>query len=215
MLGQWQLHRAAYKQAIEDKIVAREAQVPVTLGTGTLDIDKLEYRRVKVVGELVRGWPVYLENRPNNGVPGFYLLMPLKIDGTGMHVLIARGWFPVNAEDRNKLPTVVTPAGTVTVEGIARRNPGRLLQLGQGDPVRPNAILQNVQIAEIAAASKLPMLPVFIEQTNDVHDGLVRQWPRPSSGIERHYGYAVQWFGLALTALIFFIVTGIRSESKQ
>ncbi|MEY2953531.1 MAG: hypothetical protein RLZZ401_1618, partial [Pseudomonadota bacterium] len=26
--------------------------------------------------------------------------------------------------------------------------------------------------------------------------GLSREWPEPSLGIEKHYGYAFQWFGL-------------------
>ncbi|MGZ3253705.1 MAG: SURF1 family cytochrome oxidase biogenesis protein, partial [Burkholderiaceae bacterium] len=81
--------------------------------------------------------------------------------------------------------------------------------------VRPGAILQNVDVAEVAAASKLLMQPIVIEQSNDLHDGLVRNWPRPSSGIEKHYGYVVQWYGLAATAFIFFVVTGFRRESKQ
>ncbi len=214
-LGQWQMHRAAYKEAIESRLVTRQSEAPVVLGVSQVDADSMEYRHVRVSGEFVRDWPIYLENRPNNGVAGFYLLMPLKIAGTDSHVLVARGWLPRDPVDRSKLPTITTPTGIVKVEGLARRSPGHLMQLGQGNPVRPDAILQNVEIAEIAAASKLPMQPILIEQSNDLHDGLVRNWLRPSSGIEKHYGYAVQWYGLAATALIFFVVTGFRRGSKH
>jgi surfeit locus 1 family protein len=214
-LGQWQMHRAAYKVAIEAKLTARGSEAPIVLDSNFVNVDNAEYRHVLVSGEFVEGWPIYLENRPYNGVAGFYLLMPLKIAGSDVHVLVARGWLPRDPVDRSKLPVLTTPTGIVKIEGIARRNPGHLMQLGQGNPVRPNAILQNVEVAEVAAASKLPMQPILIEQSNDLHDGLVRDWPRPSSGIEKHYGYAVQWYGLALTAFIFFVVTGFRRESKQ
>lgn len=214
-LGQWQMHRAAYKEAIEAKLTVRGAEAPIVLNSIPVNIDHAEYRRVVVTGEFVDGWPIYLENRPYNGVTGLYLLMPLKIADSDLHVLVARGWLPRDPADRSKLPAITTPVGIVKVEGIARRNPGHLLQLGQASPVRPNAILQNVEVADVATASKLPMQPILLEQLNDLHDGLVRDWPRPSLGIDRHYGYAVQWYGLAATALIFFVVTGFRRESKQ
>jgi surfeit locus 1 family protein len=213
-LGQWQMHRAAYKEAIEAKLTARGAEAPITLDSTPVNVDQVEYRRVLVTGEFIDGWPIYMENRPDKGVAGFYLLMPLKIAGSHLHVLVARGWLPRDAADRSKLPATKTPTGIVKIEGIVRRNPGHLMQLGQGSPVRPNAILQNVEVAEVAKASKLPMQPILVEQSNDLHDGLLRDWPRPSSGIEKHYGYAVQWFGLALTAFIFFVVTGFRRESN-
>lgn len=214
-LGQWQLHRAAYKEAIEAKLATRGSEAPLILGATQVNAEDAEYRRVQVRGEFVREWPIYLENRPSNGVAGFYLLMPLKIAGSDLHVLVARGWLPRDPVDRSKLPMTTTPSGIVKVEGVARRNPGRLMQLGQGNAVRPNAILQNVQIADVATVSKLTMQPIMIEQSNDLHDGLVRDWPLPSSGIERHYGYAVQWYGLAATAFIFFVVTGFRRGSKH
>jgi len=171
--------------------------------------------RVQVSGQFVQDWPIYLENRPRNGVAGFYVLMPFKIAGSDMHVLVARGWLPRDPADRSKLPAIATPDGPVNIEGIGRRNPGHLMQLGQGAAVKPAGILQNVTVAEVAGTSKLTMQPFLIEQTNDLPDGLKRDWPRPSSGIDKHYGYAFQWYGLAATALLFFIVTGFRREPKQ
>jgi cytochrome oxidase assembly protein ShyY1 len=214
-LGQWQLRRAAYKEAIEARLRVRGQEAPVVLGTAQVDPDKLEYRRAVVSGEFIRNWPIYLENRPHDGVAGFYLFMPLKIAGTNLHVLIARGWVPRDPSDRTKLPDITTPVGMMTVEGIIKRDPARIMQLGQANAIRPNAILQNLEVSEFASASGMTIQPILIEQTNDTHDGLVRSWPRPSSGIETHYGYAVQWFGLAATAFIFFVVTGFRRGSKH
>jgi surfeit locus 1 family protein len=213
--GQWQLRRAAEKEAIENKLVKRTGEMPFNLDARTVDVDAVEYRHVKVSGEFVRDWAIYLENRPYHGVAGFYVLMPLKITGSNMHVLVARGWVPRNPSDRSKLPAIKTSNEVVTVEGMARRNPGHLMQLGQASAVKPNSILQNVTIAEVAAASNLQMQPVMIEQLNEMHDGLLRDWPHPSSGIDKHYGYAVQWFGLALVAFIFLMITGFRSDSRE
>ena len=213
-LGNWQLRRADEKRAIETRLTARQAQVPLALGAAPVNIDDLEYRRVTVQGEFDRAWPLYLDNRPIAGNAGFYLMMPFKIAGSERHVLVARGWVPVDVHNRNKLPPTNTPVGQVEIEGVVIRNPGHIMQLGQATAVLPGAILQNLTVAEFASTSKFDMLPFVLEQSSDTHDGMLREWPRPSVGIERHLGYAFQWYALALTVFLFFVVTGYRRGTK-
>jgi surfeit locus 1 family protein len=177
-------------------------------------IDDVEYRRVIVKGEFKPDWQVYLDNRPYNGAPGFYLLTPLKLAGSEQYVLVARGWAKRNVADRAKLPLIATPSGSVEIQGVARRHTGRVLQLGQAEPLRPNAIVQNLDLDEFAQASGLAMAPIVVEQLSDTRDGLVRDWPRPSSGAEKHRGYAFQWYALAAMAFLFFVITGFRSGRK-
>jgi surfeit locus 1 family protein len=213
-LGQWQTRRAVEKEVIETKLTERGSAPPLSLTSRMPPIDDIEYRRVRVKGEFDAAWPVYLDNRPHAGAAGFYVLMPLKIAGSDMHVMVARGWIARNVADRTKLPAIPIPTGTIELEGIARRSPGQVLQLGQPAPLRPGAIVQNLDIPEFAQASGLSLQPFIIEQSTDVRDGLTRDWPRPSTGVDKHRGYAFQWYALAATALIFFIVTGFRSGRK-
>jgi surfeit locus 1 family protein len=212
-LGQWQTRRAAEKQAIEARLSAREVAPPVALNSA-VQTDDVEFRRVVVKGEFVRDWPVYLDNRPYNGAAGFYVLMPLKIAGSDMHVLVMRGWARRDISDRTRLPSFATPNGIVEIQGIASRNPGHLLQLGAAGPLHPGAIVQNADVADVAQAGKFRMQPFVIEQLTDMQDGLVRDWPRPSTGVDKHRGYAFQWYALAATAFLFFVVTGFRRGRK-
>jgi surfeit locus 1 family protein len=214
LLAQWQTRRAEQKEAIEAKIKVRETAPPLSVGASPVSVDEVEYRRVQVKGKFIQDWPVYLENRPYRGVSGFYVLMPLAISGTSSHVMIERGWIARDPVDRAKLPPIATPKDTVEIEGIAVRNPDRLLQLGQANPIQPHAILQNLDVAAFAAVSKMPMQGFVIEQLSDSHDGLVRDWPRPSAGSERHRGYEFQWYALSAMALIFFVVIGFRRGTK-
>lgn len=213
-LGQWQTRRALDKETIEARFSARESEPPFHLTGEPRALDDLEYRRVTVRGQFVRDWAVYLDNRPYSGAAGFHVLMPLKIVGSDMYVLIKRGWARRDVSDRTKLPPIATPDGQVEVEGVVRRDAGRVLQLGDPEPLRSNAIVQNVDIAAFRRVSNWQMQPFVIEQTNDLKDGLVRDWPRPSTGVAKHRGYAFQWYALAATALIFFVVTGFRRGSK-
>lgn len=212
--GQWQTRRGDAKQAIETLMAAREVAIPLQIGNVALQPDAVEYAHVKVRGQFISGWPLFLDNRPQQGKAGFYVLMPLKIEGSERHVLIARGWAPRNLADRMQLPEFVTPTGIVEIDGLARKNTGHVMQLGTAPKITPGAILQNLEIEDFAAASHLTLQPFILEQHQDTGDGLVRDWPRPSGGIEKHRGYAVQWYGLALAALLFFIVTGFRRDAK-
>ncbi|TMI45909.1 MAG: SURF1 family protein, partial [Betaproteobacteria bacterium] len=49
-----------------------------------------------------------------------------------------------------------------------------------------------------------------IEQRSDSGDGLLREWPRPDAGIERHESYALQWYSLAALAVILAAVLSFR-----
>lgn len=213
-LGQWQTRRALQKEAVAVRYLERGSAGPITLGSKLLAADEVEYRRIVVRGEFAAQWPVFLDNRPLNGNAGFYLLMPFRIAGSDRYVLVARGWTARNGAERTRVHNIVTPSGMITIEGMGRRNPGRLLGLGQASALQPHAILQNLTIAEFAAASKLSMQPFMLEQATDTHDGLVRDWPQASSGAATNRGYAFQWYALALMALLFFIVTGFRNGKK-
>jgi cytochrome oxidase assembly protein ShyY1 len=129
--------------------------------------------------------------------------------------LIARGWIARDVSDRTRLPPIATPAGRVEIQGMVRRQAGRLFQFGSAPQLRPGAIVQNAEVAEFATASQLKLKPFVIEQSTDTQDGLVRDWPRPSTGAEKHRGYAFQWYALAITAFLFFVVTGLRRETRQ
>lgn len=212
--GQWQMRRAGEKEAIEQRIEHRSVMPALNLGSEPVSPQDIEYRKIIVAGEFLPQWTVYLDNRPLNGIAGFYVAMPMRIAGSDRHVLILRGWAPRDPADRFRVPDVATPQGPVEIEGIARQRTGRLLQLGDPPPLQPGSIVLNVDIDAFSQASGLKMQPVVIEQTSETRDRLLREWPQPSAGIEKHLGYAFQWYGLAATALIFYLVTGLRRGSK-
>jgi surfeit locus 1 family protein len=211
-LGQWQTRRADQKIALQARLLERASAAPLVVGAQPLNGAEVEYQRVSVAGEFVPEWPLFLDNRPQDGKVGFYLLMPFKVAGSNMHVLVARGWLPRYTGEHDRLPDFSTPSGTVIVTGIAKTGMGKVMQLGQPADPKPRAILQNLSTDQFAAASKLAVQPFFIEQTAPAapDDKLARNWPAPSLGVEKHQGYAFQWYALALMALLFFVFTGFR-----
>ncbi|ELX12676.1 hypothetical protein Jab_1c12910 [Janthinobacterium sp. HH01] len=219
-LGNWQQRRAAQKIVLQAKLAQGNASAPLSLDGTPLAADAVEFRRVSMTGEFVAGWPVYLDNRPYRNSSGFYLLMPFKIAGSGMHVLVARGWLPRNPAERAKLPAYATPSGTVTLEGVARLDAGHVLELARTPMLTPKAIVQNADPLQVARDSGLTMQPFVVEQTAAAKPAgddaqMVRDWPAPALGVEKHQGYAFQWYALSAMAVIFFVVNGFRRGKQK
>jgi surfeit locus 1 family protein len=214
-MGEWQTRRALEKERIELRWSARENAPALPLDGAPGRLEELEFRRVILRGRFVPEWTIYLDNRPHKGAAGFYVLTLFQLEQDMSHVLVNRGWAPRNVADRTLVPQGALPSGTVGIEGVVRRSPGNVLQLGTADPLRPGAIVQNVDLADLETASGRALQGFVVEQVNASDDGLVRDWPRPSSGADKHRGYAFQWYGLAATALTFFFVTGFTRGSSR
>ncbi|HEU4852783.1 MAG TPA: SURF1 family protein [Telluria sp.] len=214
-LGQWQDRRALEKTARGELLAQRAGQAPLDIGMAALAPGDVEYRRVSATGTFVPEWAVYLDNRPQGKQAGLYVLIPLRLSGSDRHVLVARGWVPRNAAQRERIVEYATPAGEVTVTGIAVAEMPRVMELGTQPAIARGAILQNIKPDAFAAASGLAVQPFFVQQEGDAGDGLVRDWPAPSLGVEKHQGYAFQWYALTVMALLFFVITGFRSGKHK
>lgn len=217
-LGEWQRARALGKEAIAAAMESRVRMPTLALPQDARGqkVDALEFRNAQASGQFMTDWLLYLDNRPHAGRAGLVLVAPLRLED-GSVLLVMRGWLPRNLQDRSRVPPAVIPGGTVQVHGRLRRDTGHLLQLGQAQALKPGAIVQNLQPPDFASATGLTVQPFIIEEAAPAagsDDGLVRDWPLPSSGADKHRGYAFQWYALAVTALVFFFVSGFRNASR-
>ncbi|WP_354447607.1 SURF1 family protein [Ottowia thiooxydans] len=205
-LGRWQLARATQKQALQESIESRQHQPAIDLATVAAPIDqtqldKLLHRPVSLRGVWVADRTVYLDNRQMGGRQGFDVLTPLRLSGADSVVLVQRGWAPRNFGDRTALPAVQTPSGEVTILGRIAASPARLYSLGEDGH---GAIRQNLDLEAFRGETGLPLASLTVLQTGEASEGLLREWPQPATGVEKHHGYAFQWFGLcALIGLLF------------
>ena len=132
-----------------------------------------------------------------DGKVGFFVVTPLALEpGSGV-VLVERGWAPRNFATRTALPAVTTASGPVDVEGIVAPGPSRLFDFADAasGPIR-----QNVDLASFARETGLDLLPLSVQQqegSGSGTDGLARRWPAPAVDVQKHYGYAFQWFAMA------------------
>ncbi len=211
-LGNWQLGRAAQKRDLKLRIETLSAQPPLKVSGVERPPEELELRRVEARGVFDPRHTVFVDNRIRRGVPGFHVVTPLKLAGSERHVLVNRGWV-AGTPERSRLPQVRTPEGELTVQGMATVPGKRVFELSQN--VMEGRIWQNLTIERYRQAVPISIQPFAIRQDSELEDGLVRDWDPPDFGIDRHYGYAFQWFALAATILVFYAVTRYRRFSKS
>lgn len=211
-LGNWQLGRAAQKRELKVRIESLSAQPPINVSGAELAPQAVELRRVEARGVFDPQHTVFVDNRIRRGVPGFHVVTPLKLAGSERHVLVNRGWIAGTSE-RSRLPEVRTPRGEVILQGMATVPGQRVFELSQ--KVMEGRVWQNLTIERYRQAVPISIQPFAIRQDSELEDGLVREWDPPDFGIDRHYGYAFQWFALAATILVFYAVTRYRRLSKS
>lgn len=203
--GFWQLDRAVQKQALQDEY-DRRSRAPVLAIEPTLqNADDLRFRRVQVQGRYEPDRQVLVENRVHRGRPGYHVITPVRIGGSDVRVLVNRGWVPLG-RSREEPPAIETPAGVVTVTGVATvpSTGGFRLELKDPPPGWQRLWLY-FDVPRYRAAVDFPVQPVVILMDPQVEaGGFVREWARLEAGIAVHHGYAFQWFMLALTLLVLY-----------
>ena len=136
--GIWQLNRADGKIALAANLLARQQMPILSANDALLSLEDASERRMIARGQYIPQAAIWLDNRPrpippagsNTSQSGFYLLMPLQLEGRDEILWINRGWAPRNSENRESLPPVKTPSKVVTIEGIVFAHPGKFYALG-------------------------------------------------------------------------------------
>lgn len=215
-LGQWQLGRAAQKQALQASLDQKKELPPLGHAALLIGQDKvpsdLVDRQIELTGRWLVEQTVYLDNRPMNAKPGFWVMTPLRLTGSDKAVLVQRGWIPRNFKDRTALAPIETPQQPVTLLGRMAPAPAKLYAFKGADSGR---IRQNLDIPTFAAETGLPLLSALVIQMDPASEGLLRDWAAPNTGVDKHHGYAFQWFGLCALVLGLYVWFQLIAPYRQ
>jgi surfeit locus 1 family protein len=203
-LGNWQTRRADEKRALGEQLASALRGPAIELSASPVDPQTLVMKKVAARGRFRDEYTVFLDNKLRRGRLGYEVLTPLRMDG--MHVLVNRGWVAAGRR-REQLPDIRASEGEVRVEGLALARLPRVLEAG---PAQVGKVRQNVEIEDFAKETGLQLHPIVIEQHSPADDGLLREWPRPDAGTEKHMSYALQWYSLAVLAVVLLVVLSIR-----
>jgi len=211
-LGKWQLSRADEKNARHELLEQYAKQPAVTLPNTLSKLEDFQYREVEVQGEFLSEHTIFLDNKTHQGRAGYHVITPLKASNSAPLVVINRGWV-ATGYDRSVLPYVNEVKGVVKVTGLAVAPELRTLKLSE--MVIAGKVWNDFNLQRYQKETGQEIQPLMVLQKNNVEDGLIRDWNRPDSGAAKNLGYAVQWFLLATTAIIIFLVLNVKRKNTK
>ncbi len=210
-LGNWQVGRALEKAALQAKFDSAAASRSVPLGLAPPE----EWQSVELRGSWHPGHGIFIDNRVHERRVGYHVVMPFELSAGRGWVLVNRGWVAGSA-DRSRVPEVAAPSGEVTIAGRVRRPAEKPFTLAD-EPAR-GKVWQVLDVELYRSRTGLPVADYVVQQTGGSEDGLVREWPRPDAGVDRHRGYALQWYALAVLAgglTGWYVLNGLRRNRRD
>lgn len=214
-LGFWQLDRAQQKRVLQQAYDSRRDDAPMQIRDDAAAAPAWRYRRAQATGEYLADRQFLLDNRVHQGRVGYHVLTPLRLQRSGVVLLVNRGWVPQGAT-RADLPALPAPQTEVRIEGLIDFPPDKVFALGEGEDRDPGwpKVLQRVRPDLQAQQLGARLLPLVLLLGPEQPHGFVRDWNPIVMGPERHVGYAVQWFALAAALMILYILANVRRVER-
>lgn len=213
-LGFWQYGRMHEKQAL----LARVSRALASPAPAPLSGDAFGVKPRWVAGEgRIEDATLFLDNQLRDGRQGVHVYCVLDVAGPDGRVLVDLGWLALPGN--RAMPDVACPAGPLAVRGLLLDPPSTGLAMGDAmQPAGPRRwVMTRVDAAAIGRTTGFavphavvrldPKLPVGYARDLDV---LPNTLPP-----ERHLGYAVQWWALALAVLVTALLLTFRKAKPR
>lgn len=209
-LGLWQLERADEKQVTLEQWEKQSGDLdwPAQLEAG------LEAGQpVTLTGQYAENtW--LLDNRTRDGAAGYEVLTLFSPD-QGKPLVVNRGWV-LAPRRRDELPAITTPPETVVLSGRLSEYPEPPVLMENSSeqthwPRRVQALKQtDVEALGVSGA------PLVLRLEGPDQPGAYRaDWAPDYMGPQTHYGYAAQWFSLALALVILTAIASYRKTGND
>lgn len=213
-LGLWQLDRAGQKRDLAATLESRAGLPALSVDAPIVDPGPLRWRRIEATGRYLAERQVLIEGRREGGKTGFHAVTPLELADSKALLLVNRGWIPADARGE---PTVAqVPQGEVQVFGEAEiPSPPALVLHGGDDAARSwGGRWPYLTVGLFAATVEGPVQPIVMLLHPKAPGGFLRHWTKPVPNEWMHLGYAAQWLGFALIALILYVRLGFERVPK-
>jgi len=196
-LGFWQLDRAAEKLAMQALFDDDASYVPLVDNMQVKD-----FQRVSVSGRFLGDRQFLLDNMISNGRVGYYAITAFEYAADKPLLIVNRGWIAGTA-DRAVRPQIPVSGDETEIRGRI----GSLPRVG----IRPGKAFADAgswprvatypELSDLSQALGREVLPFVLLLDPDDAQPLLRQWQPRVQGPMMHYGYAFQWFAMAVAVL--------------
>ncbi|MDN3652285.1 SURF1 family protein [Thalassotalea ponticola] len=219
-LSFWQYSRGIEKQQRVARIEQLGQQQAISL-SALLNQNSLEDDQtindilVTINGYFVEPYVFLLDNQVDNGQPGYKVLAVFLDAISNQYVLLNLGWVK-GSVDRRYLPDITLPKGEHTLTARVRFISNTIMLSSDNFqaidwPLR----IQQINSQEFSQLINKPLLPFTLILDKKESIGYKKSWQPIVMPAEKHFGYAVQWGGLALAWLTLMIIASYRAFKRQ
>lgn len=218
-LGLWQSQRAVEKQAMLDasaQVLTR--RTPVLLAQAGNRERSHDYDWAAGAGRFADTGPLWLDNQQRAGRAGVLAYRVFLPEGVAHPILVDLGWLPL--PPTRAMPAIALPEGRIEVRGLLVPPPSSGLALGSGiaregdgwvlTRIDMDVVSRTLGLRPSLASRVLrldPVLPLGYERDLQL---LANTLPP-----ERHRGYALQWFALAIAVLATALILTFRKARHE
>ncbi len=208
-LGLWQLDRAHEKKQLLDASEQQMKQSPISWKTAA-PLPK-PYQLLRLTGCFLPT-NFFLDNQHYRHEFGYDVISPLLL-ADGSVVLVDRGWVHGDLS-RHQLPTITVPSEDLPIMGSVYYPSSKQFVLGQPFEKRgpDRFIIESLDTKMVQQILHKSVYPFIIRLNKSQTNGYIREWSIVSMPPARHYGYAVQWFAIALVIFILFIALNLKKK---
>lgn len=214
-LGLWQASRAQEKAAmLEAAAQVLDARRPVPLSQAGDATRARGYDWAAGTGTFDARDALLLDNQQRGGRAGVRTYR-IFVPDQGVPLLVDLGWRPLPGD--RALPATLRIEGSIAVRGLLAPPPSSGLALGASMQRQGDAwLLSRVDLADIAARTGLsvPLAPRVLRLDPALPIGYPRDLALLANTLtpDKHRGYALQWFALALAVLV---TAGVLSRRRR
>ncbi len=205
-LGVWQIQRAQVKQLIEQRSEGNHSS-PKLITVLSDAHENLQYKDVRLQGKWLDAQSFLLLNRIYHRQVGVEVLTPFELT-SGDTIIVNRGW-----TDKQQMPNIeiVTNSSPVEITGTMYI-PAKGVRIGESitpsDSWPKESLYLDTQAFSQTLGRSVSSMVLVLESQQAA--SFKRIWKAVSMSSKKHFGYAVQWFGLAFTLLIFGFIWFIK-----
>ena len=157
-----------------------------------------------------------LDNKVLDGKVGFEAHQ-LFLDNTGLFFLVNRGFVPMGRTREDQLKFSKVHDKPADILGRVYQPSSQILLLADQNQTLAEfpIIVQDIDVKKMIAALGERVYPLVIRLEVEQLGSLPRYWPSTVMSPEKHKGYAIQWFSMALAVLIAWLFFSFSKDSHH
>lgn len=211
-LGTWQLNRGNVKDDIEKSnsnqdVEFQQVRMPLK------NLPNWRYKKIKLHGVYDSTKQFLLDNQVRDGATGYNVLTPFYVRSQDCWVLVDRGWVALTT-NRDELPSVdIDSDASLTISGsvyVPYDDAYTLGGIAEGEDSGWPRRIQFVDYQQLSDRLGVNLEPFTLRLSASEKYGYRRDWIHNSVSAQKHYGYAFQWYAMALALLVLWWIYSIK-----